>query len=323
MKLLAVHPSALIYTRIFLRLEPLGLELVAAAAIAAGHAVRLIDLQAETHRDYFREIDRWQPDAVCFSGNYLANIPEIIDLARATRERLPGCFIIVGGHSVSFVAHDVLRHAEGAIDCVLRGEGETGIGPLLAAGRGGDWRACRGRCSACGDGPPPRFVESLDALRPARHLLRHRRRYFIGALDPCASIEFARGCPWTARFAAPGPLTAAATARRAPKLRPRRWHAWRNPVCSSSMTWPSSMPSTAWRSRMRWSGGACARSIIWRPAVTCCCATRRCSGAGGARLEYMFIGLEAIDAEGLKRFRKRVSLDKNFEALAFSRARLA
>ncbi len=26
--------------------------------------------------------------------------------------------------------------------------------------------------------------------------MRRRRRYFIGELDPCASIEFSRGCPW-------------------------------------------------------------------------------------------------------------------------------
>jgi hypothetical protein len=32
MKLLAVHPSCLMYSKIYLRLEPLGLELVAAAA---------------------------------------------------------------------------------------------------------------------------------------------------------------------------------------------------------------------------------------------------------------------------------------------------
>ena len=37
-------------------------------------------------------------------------------------------------------------------------------------------------------GSPPRFVESLDDLKPARDLLRHPRNYYIGALDPCASI---------------------------------------------------------------------------------------------------------------------------------------
>ncbi len=37
-------------------------------------------------------------------------------------------------------------------------------------------------------------------------------------------------------------------------------------------------------------------------------------------LEYMFLGLEAIDAEGLKKYRKRVSLSHNFEALEYARS---
>ena len=37
-------------------------------------------------------------------------------------------------------------------------------------------------------------------------------------------------------------------------------------------------------------------------------------------LQYMFLGVEAIDEEGLKRFRKRVTLSKNFEALEFARS---
>ena len=39
MRVLLVHPSCLMYAEIYLRLEPLGLELVAAAARQAGHAV--------------------------------------------------------------------------------------------------------------------------------------------------------------------------------------------------------------------------------------------------------------------------------------------
>ena len=133
MRLLAVHPSALMYTRVYLRLEPLGLELVAAAARRAGHDVRLIDLQVETHADYFAMLRSWQPDAVCFSGNYLANVPEIVDLAKDTKVLLPRCFVFVGGHSASFVANDLLNHAEGAIDCVLKGEGEAAVAALLEA----------------------------------------------------------------------------------------------------------------------------------------------------------------------------------------------
>jgi hypothetical protein len=79
------------YSKIFLRLEPLGLELVAQAVCQAGYEVRLIDLQVETHKDYFKLIDRWEPDVVAFSCNYLANVPEIVDLAKLTQERLPMC----------------------------------------------------------------------------------------------------------------------------------------------------------------------------------------------------------------------------------------
>jgi hopanoid C-3 methylase HpnR len=40
----------------------------------------------------------------------------------------------------------------------------------------------------------------------------------------------------------------------------------------------------------------------------------------GLGLKYMFLGLEAVDEEGLKKFRKRVGLGKNFEALEFARS---
>src|SRR5689334_14137372 len=200
MKLLAVHPSGLMFTRVFLRLEPLGLELIAEAARRAGHDVRIIDLQVENHRDYYRVLARWCPDAVCFSGNYLANVPEIVDLAKATKARLPRAFIFAGGHSISFMAKELLAHGEGAIDCVLKGEGEASVVALLAAARDRNFADVPGAVTHDGDGPPPRFVANLDELSPAYDLLRHRRRYFIGPLDPCASIEFSRGCPWDCTF---------------------------------------------------------------------------------------------------------------------------
>ncbi|HEY4837178.1 MAG TPA: cobalamin B12-binding domain-containing protein, partial [Candidatus Acidoferrales bacterium] len=131
MKVLLVHPSALMFSEIFLRLEPLGLELVAAGARAAGHDVKVLDLQTFKHADYFRIISDWKPNAVGFSLNYLANIPEVLDLAKATAPKLPDCFIFAGGHSASFTAKEILRHADGTIACVVRGEGEGIIGDVL------------------------------------------------------------------------------------------------------------------------------------------------------------------------------------------------
>src|SRR3990172_8508389 len=180
MKVLCCHPSGLMYTEIYLRLEPLGVELVAAAARAAGHDVRILDLQVFTHRDYFRLLDDWKPEAIGFGLNYLANIPEVVDLAMATKERLPDCFFFVGGHSASFTAHEILEHAAGAIDCVVKGEGEE-ITPLLLLAAENDRKNLQklpGVVTLDGEGPPPRKVESMDNLLPARDLLPKRRKYF-------------------------------------------------------------------------------------------------------------------------------------------------
>ena len=92
------------FSEIFLRLEPLGLELVAAGARAAGHDVKVLDLQVFKQADYFRIVNDWKPNAIGFSLNYLANIPEVLDLAKATAPKLPACFIFAGGHSASFTA---------------------------------------------------------------------------------------------------------------------------------------------------------------------------------------------------------------------------
>ena len=65
MKVLAVHPGGLMYTRVFLRLEPLGLETVVAVIREAGHDVRLIDLQVESHRDLASAKKRHSSETSC------------------------------------------------------------------------------------------------------------------------------------------------------------------------------------------------------------------------------------------------------------------
>src|SRR5438552_10594413 len=121
-RVLGVHPGPLMYTKVFLRLEPLGLELVAQSARRAGHATKLLDLQVESHADYYRMVTEWRPDFIAFSCNYLANVPEIVDLSKGTKAVLPRCFICVGGHSASFIGRDIIEHGAGAVDCVLKGE---------------------------------------------------------------------------------------------------------------------------------------------------------------------------------------------------------
>ena len=322
MKFLAVHPGPLMYTKIYLRLEPLGLEFVAQAVRRAGHQVRMIDLQVETHLDYFTLVEEWRPDVVAFSCNYLANVPEIVDLAKLTKQQLPSSFIVVGGHSASFVAHEFLRHGAGAIDCVLKGEGESAIAQLLLAVQHDRRAAIKvpGAVTQDGDGPPPRFVETLDDLRPARDLLRHRRKYFIGVLDPCASIEFTRGCPWDCSFCSAWTFYGRSYRPVSPDVVVDDLTRIAEPgifivddVAFIQAKHGFDIGEAIARKGIRKQyyletrGDVLLRSKevfqFWKTLG----------------LEYMFLGIEAIDEEGLKMHRKRISLGKNFEALEFAR----
>lgn len=322
MKLFCVHPGPLMYTRVFLTLEPLGLELVAAAALRDGHDVRLLDLQVESHDDYFAELAAFRPDVVAFSCNYLANVPEIVDLAKETRRRLPACRIVVGGHSVSFTARAMLEHAEGAIDCVLRGEGEAVLPAYLttlAAGR--DPAEVAGAVTLTGEGPPPVFADDLDALQPARHLLRHRRRYFIGTLDPCASIEFSRGCPWDCAFCSAWTFYGRSYRLRNPVRVAEDMAAIREPgvFIVDDVAFVREEHGMAIAEEIEKRG---IRKTYYLETRADVMLRHKAVFARWRRLglKLLFLGFEAIDNEGLKKFRKRSNLDQNFEALDYARS---
>ncbi len=136
MRVLLVHPSPLMYKRDFPSARAVGSRTRGpGGAHGVGHDVRVIDpVQTFSHAElYLPEFERFRPQAVGFFLNYLANVPEVIDLAKTIKARDRDCFVFTGGHSGSFIAEELLAHGEGAIDCVLRGEGELGATALLAA----------------------------------------------------------------------------------------------------------------------------------------------------------------------------------------------
>ncbi|GHJ36485.1 hopanoid C-3 methylase HpnR [Streptomyces sp. TS71-3] len=320
MRLLLVHPSALMYSEIFLRLEPLGLERVAGAARAAGHEVRVIDLQVFRHRDLVKEMASFRPEALGISLNYLANIPEAIDIARETERMLPDCFVFFGGHSVSFVAEEVLKQAEGALDAVVRGEGETAVVPLLEAVRDGGLQDVPGIVTPEGRGPAPKMLHSIDEPRPARDLMRRRKSYFIGELDPCASIEFTRGCPWDCSFCSAWTFYGRSYRKASAEAAAEELAGIREPnvfiVDDVAFIRPehgNAIAAEIERRRVRKRYYLETRSdVLLRNTEV----FERWTRLG---LRYMFLGMEAIDAEGLDLYRKRVNPDQNFEALEVAR----
>ena len=322
MRLLAVHPGPLLYTKVFLRLEPLGLECVAEAARLAGHQVHLLDLQVENPGAFGRILQEWRPQVVLIGCNYLANVPEIVDLAHAAVRLLPGVFVCVGGHSASFIAKDLIAHSAGAISCVLKGEGEAGIADLLdAVASVGGIDEVAGAVTAEGEGPPPKFAEDLDACRPARDLVRHRRRYFIGAMDPAASIEFSRGCPWDCSFCSAWTFYGRSYRLVSPERAVEDLASLQEPgvflvddVAFIREAHGMAIGDLVARRGIRKSYYMETRGDVLLKNKEVFRLWRRLG------LKYIFIGLEAIDAEGLAKFRKRVPLGINFEALEFARS---
>ncbi|WP_461010392.1 hopanoid C-3 methylase HpnR [Streptomyces capparidis] len=320
MRLLLVRPSVLTYSEVFARLEPLGLARVAAAAGAAGHRVRVVDLQVESRDGFARELSSFAPDAVGVSLNNLAEVPAGIGIARQVRRTLPRAFVFFGGHGVSFVAERVLQQAEGAVDAVVRGEGEPAVGPLLDAVRDGGAAGVPGVVTADGAGPPPRMPHGIDEPRPARDLLRHRRRYFVGELDPCASVEFTRGCPWDCSFCSAWTfyghtyrgMSAPAAAEELARVREPNVFlvddvAFLRPEHGDAIAAEVERRRVRRRYHLQTRGDV----LLRNPEVF-----ERWSRLG---LRHMFLGVDALDAEGLDRFRRRTTPDDNFHALEAAR----
>jgi hopanoid C-3 methylase HpnR len=321
MRVLLVHPSALMYSEIFLRLEPLGLERVAAAALADGHEVRLLDLQVYGRDDLERELLGFQPEAVGFSLNYLANVPEVVDLARWVKALLPGCVVFAGGHSVSFVAEHVLEQADGGIDVIVKGEGEAGTPALLAAAPDRAWAEVPGAVSAAGVSRPPAMVHSLDDHLPARHLSGRRRKYFIGVMDPAASVEFTRGCPWDCSFCSAWTFYGRSYRKLSPEAAVEDMSRIRergvfivDDVAFIKADHGDEIARQLERRRIRKDYYLETRSdVLLRNEEV----FRRWKRLG---LTYMFLGLEALDEDGLTAFRKRTTPQVNNKALEVARS---
>jgi hopanoid C-3 methylase len=156
---------------------------------------------------------------------------------------------------------------------------------------------------------------------PARDLLRHRRKYFLGTLDPCASIEFSRGCPWDCSFCSAWTFYG----RSYRLVSPERVIADLRTIREPGIFIVDDVAFVHERHGME-IGEAIARAGIRKQYYLETRGDVLLRNKDAFRLwkrlglKTMFLGLEAIDEEGLRKFRKRVSLGRNFEAVEFARS---
>ena len=203
---------------------------------------------------------------------------------------------------------------------MVRGEGEAITPLLLAACRDGSLEKLPGVVTREGAGPNPTLLDSLDDHMPARDLTRRRRKYFIGVLDPCASVEFTRGCPWDCSFCSAWTFYGRSYRKSSPEAAAEDVARIREPnvFLVDDVAFIHSED-----------GYAIGRELERRGVKKEYYLETRCDVLVKNRevfaywkrlgLHYMFLGIESIDEQGLKLHRKRVSPAENFKALEVAR----
>src|ERR1700704_3957835 len=83
----------------FFRIEPLGMEYIAAALEARGHRVTLADLRFS--RPLAAELRAAQPAIVGIAAMHALETDEVVELARRVRAVAPEVPIIIGGHTAA------------------------------------------------------------------------------------------------------------------------------------------------------------------------------------------------------------------------------
>ncbi len=192
------------------KLPPLGLSYVAASLEKAGYQVELLDNYhlKKTTEDIKIEVQRLKPEIVgitCGSVTYR----RCIETAKAVKEVLPSCKVVVGGWHPSYKPESMLQHPE--IDYLVTGEGEQATVKLANNITKGEDKSAIAKIPGVAfkhEGKtvknPPEFIRDLDQIPfPARHLLpMHIYDRIIPYLDasPVDTMNVIRGCPYNCAY---------------------------------------------------------------------------------------------------------------------------
>ena len=192
------------------KLPPLGLMYVAAALEKAGFPVQMLDnyLQKQSIEEVKQLVLKLNPEIVgitCGSATYR----KCLETAKAIKEVLPTCKVVVGGWHASYMPDSLLETPE--IDYVVMGEGERAMTELaahimkhednhLAASIAGVALRIEEKIVKT----PPKFISNMDEIPfPARHLLPlhlyDRTMEFLN-VEPADAMSIARGCTFNCGF---------------------------------------------------------------------------------------------------------------------------
>lgn len=181
--------------------EPLPLEVIGAAV--SDHDVELLDMELE--RDLEKTLDSFQPDMVGVTSH---SVPQVI-AARDTLERVrnhnPKIFTVVGGFGATTLSEEFNREY---VDAVVIGEGEDTFRELVqAVEEGDDYRSIEG--IAYSDNgklihTKPRSImnDFENSPLPDRSLCKKYYRKYTHFLygTPMQLITSSKGCDFRCKF---------------------------------------------------------------------------------------------------------------------------
>jgi anaerobic magnesium-protoporphyrin IX monomethyl ester cyclase len=175
---------------------------------AAGFEVDIYDAMSKFHeyeqiRERLREVS---PDFVGVTA-ITASVNHCIEVLKIAREECPGVMTFMGGVHPTFCYEEILSAHHETVDYCVLGEGELTTPVLLDTHRRGqDMSKVKGIAYRDNEGQVKRtavqpFVQDLDSLRPAWHLVNWKDYplYFIDN-STVAIVSSSRGCKHTCVF---------------------------------------------------------------------------------------------------------------------------
>ena len=179
----------------------LGFLYIAGELRKEGHEIEIYDAMAKNHtyQDIEKRIRASRPDIVG-STAYTATINDAIGVLRLAKSIDPGIITIVGGVHPTMMPEETLVRAQGALDYIIRWEGEYTTPELVRALEGKmELSTVRGIAYCDGDRvittPQREYIQDLDALCPAWDLLDWND-YYLCYLEnsKVACVSSSRGC---------------------------------------------------------------------------------------------------------------------------------
>ena len=179
----------------------LGFLYIAGELRKAGHAVEIYDAMAKDHTyaDIRRHITASRPDIVG-STAYTATIRDATRVLALAKSIEPQIITIIGGIHPTMMPEETLQQGNGAIDYIIRWEGEYTTPELLEALEGNRQLSAVQGIAYRKNGKiimtaQRAFIDDLDSLTPACDLLRWED-YYLSFMEnvKVALVSSSRGC---------------------------------------------------------------------------------------------------------------------------------